>query len=146
MNKHSIEIAQLSQNNKHLSKLYDDNLDYLTDLNYLYNIAPIEDKHGFLKSIFPGCLTASKEGYRTPTINKIVSANSLSLGSLLHIESERGLPFSEKSPVRVRNGDRTQYFNLFNQFTSRFPVFLKVKLRYNVGISNVKRITHQFHY
>ncbi len=73
----------------------------------LYNTVPIEDKHGFLKSIFPGCLTATIEGYRTPTINKLVSANSLSILPLLRIESERGLPLSGKSPIRVANGART---------------------------------------
>lgn len=109
LNRHNSEIAKLSQNNKHLIKLYDENIDYLTDLNYLYNKAPIEDKYGFLRSIFPGCLTALNEGYRIPSINKLVSSNSPSLGALLQVENKRGLHFSEKSPVgvedRVRTGD-----------------------------------------
>ena len=57
-------------------------------------------------SIFPGCLTATNEGYRTPNINKLVSVNSPSLGALLDIESERGIPFKE-IPLRVANGART---------------------------------------
>ncbi len=112
LNKLKISISQLSRDEKIISKLYNDNLEYLTDLNYLYNTASIEDKQSYLKALFPGCLTTTNEGYRTPSINKLVSANSLSLVPLLQIESERGLPFSEKSPIRVRTGARTLGQNL----------------------------------
>jgi len=46
----------------------------------------------------------------TPTINKLVSANSLSLLPLLRIESEWGLPFSGKSPIWVANGNEAEHF------------------------------------
>jgi len=96
-------LPKLSINYKQLSKLYEDNIQYLTDL-YLYNKIHIEDKHGYLKSIFSGCLTATNEGYQTPGFNKLVSANSLSLLPLLYIESEKGLSFSGKYPIRVAKG------------------------------------------
>ena len=107
INKHKISISNLSRDEKQVYKLYDDNIEYLTDLNYLYKKSEIEEKYGFLKSIFPGCLIALKTGYRTPFINNLFSANIPSLKGLVEVEIERGLPFLEKSPVGVANGART---------------------------------------
>ncbi len=84
-----------------------DNIKYLTDLNYLYTISKIEEKQGFLKSLFPECLTALETGYRTPFINNLVSANIPSLKGLLEVKQKGGPPFLEKSPVWVANGART---------------------------------------
>ena len=105
-----ISIARLTKNNDDLYRLFNTHFQYLTDLNWVYKKAPIEDKQMYLKEIFPGCLTTKLQGYRTPYLPKAISLNASKIGHLLEVKNERELSFSNNSPSWVQNENEIEHF------------------------------------
>ena len=98
------KLAELQKDEGHTRKLYQDIIPYLGDLNYIYHLGDLGGKQTMLKGIFPGCLTKEKEGYGTPFIHPMFSANSPNLKGLVRIKKEGEHAFSADSPVCTRSG------------------------------------------
>ena len=110
LNKLIITIGNYSCDKNKVSELYSKYLDYAADLNYLYKKAAITDKHIYLKSLFPGCLTALEKGYRTPVVNKLISPNVPILEGLLEVKYKGESAFYNKFPLGVGNGNEIEHF------------------------------------
>lgn len=109
LNKKSSLIADLQKDSLKVSQQFLPFMDYLGDLNFVYNQAEITEKQPFLRAIFPGCLITKSEGYRTPYIIDHLFVNSLPLKGLLDVKKEGELSFSENSPLGVGNGGQIEH-------------------------------------
>lgn len=61
----------------------------LSDLNYIYNKAPLDIKQTFLKGIFWGGFTKEKVGGRTALLNPMFEENSALVEGLLTVEKKK---------------------------------------------------------
>ena len=100
-------MAGLNKDGQNTRQLFDDNLPYLTDLNYIYEKGNVKEKQSFLKGIFPGCLTKEDQGFGTPLIHPMFYQNSLQIGALLRIKKEGEPGFYPNSPICTRSRGRT---------------------------------------
>ncbi|MBL0202414.1 MAG: recombinase family protein [Chitinophagaceae bacterium] len=98
---------QLSKtDNEYLELLYN-NLDLLTDMNYVYNAATIEQKQDVLRKVFDNGLYYSEQIYRTPSLMNIFNPNELILREKKLLFVERKREFQMKLPSRGAAGNRT---------------------------------------
>ena len=97
------EMRELMKDESETHKLFNDNLKYLSDLNWIYKETDVEGKQALLKGIFPGCLTKEKEGYRTPFITPLFSENCLNINGLLRIEKVGNADFQPDFPTCTRD-------------------------------------------
>lgn len=99
INRKSIVLADLKKESN--IDLLNKNIHYLTDLNWLYSKAAIEDKRLFIKSIFPGGLTTIPTGYRTTFIEPLFAPNAILLNGLLEIKSGKNADILTSFPPGV---------------------------------------------
>lgn len=98
------DMADLKRNDNEVWKLYDANIHYLGDLNYIYDYGNVQDKQALLKGIFPGCLTKEKEGYGTPLIHSMFYENSLNVKELVWVKKEGEPAYFANSPFSTPGG------------------------------------------
>lgn len=110
LNGKRIELQELTKNENDVWRIFENNLQYLTDINWIYNQASTEDKQPYLKHIFPGFLTKEKQGGRTPYLNKMFECNLQNIKHLIRVERMGELTINANSPVCSPNGIEIEHF------------------------------------
>lgn len=109
LNKKKILLTDLQRDDADIRKLFNTNLSYLSDLNWLYGKAVREYKQTFLKAVFPAGLTKLSRGVRTAFMEDIFLPNIASLKGLLTIKKDGDTSFLGNIPDGVRNGSNIEH-------------------------------------
>lgn len=108
LNIKSDEINKLSQDKNRFKELLKSSMQYLSDLNWLYNKFDFEGKQALLKSIFLGGLVKEKIGFGTGLLHSIFRENSLKIKHLLQIKGMGELTISANSPISSGDGNQLE--------------------------------------
>ena len=113
-------IERLSEDQSKAFSILKENIDYLTDMKYVYSAATTLQKREFIKMVFDNNLYYQDGIYRTPTMMKILSHNSLEMKEkgLLVYEKKRDnfsiIPLSgiAGNRTRVQTGKQRAFYTL----------------------------------
>lgn len=101
-------IETISKCDDELYRLLEENLDQLTDMNFIYSNATIDQKQDLLKKVFDNSLYYSEEIYRTPSLFKMFTHNELILREKKLLFVEKNREFLTKLPKSGAVGNRTR--------------------------------------
>ncbi len=73
------EIERMGQDKEEVYQLFKEELEKLTDMNYIYQGISLKDKHQFINQVFDSRLYYSEKSYRTPFLLPIFMHNALIL-------------------------------------------------------------------
>jgi site-specific DNA recombinase len=104
MNEVNAEINKLMGVSSEYTKLLKKHIDRFCNLYSLYSACSIEDKHLFMRSIFPFGLSLVKGATRTTFIPDLFHMNALSINSLLQFKEKGESPISGQFPIGTRGG------------------------------------------
>lgn len=113
-------LETLNRDDQDVRKLFDNYMEYLTDLNFVYEgKCDTPQKQTYLSGILIGGFTKEKVGGRTGMINSMFYANSLQIGHLLRVEKTGMIQSSETFPSVHPEGTQSNQIYTFLKIIER---------------------------
>ena len=102
------QVSQLSRGVNAAHALLADNISFLKDMRYVYNISTTTQKHELISVVFDNCLYFQDGVYRTPFLLPQLSHNELIMREKRVLFVEKKGDFFSKIPLGGAGGTRTR--------------------------------------